>query len=53
MKNIKVYTVDDKIEKVENSSKTVNAIKKLRDDIQAGRMIKIPTGHGFIWRRVK
>ena len=53
MKNIKVYTVDDKIEKVENSSKTVNAIKKLRDDIQSGRIIKIPTGHGFIWRRVK
>ena len=53
MKNIKVYTVDDKIEKVENSSKTVNASTQLRDDIQSGRIIKIPTGHGFIWRRVK
>ena len=54
MKNIKVYTVDDKkIEKVENNSKSVNTIKKLHEDIQAGRIIKIPTVNGFIWKRVK
>lgn len=49
MKNIKVYTVDDK----ENKSKTVNTIKKLREDIRAGRVVKVPTINGFAWKRVK
>ena len=40
------------VKEVKNN-KTVNKITQLRDDIQAGRMIKIPTGHGFIWRRAK
>lgn len=41
------------LKNISNKSKPVNRITQLRDDIQAGRMIKIPTGHGFIWRRVK
>jgi len=32
---------------------TVNAIRKLRDDIENGRVIKVPTVNGFIWKRVK
>lgn len=40
------------VKEVKNN-KPVNRITQLRDDIQAGRIIKIPTGHGFIWRRVK
>ena len=28
-------------------------ISKLREDIQAGRIVKIPTRNGFIWKRVK
>ena len=28
-------------------------ISKLREDIQAGRVVKIPTRNGFIWKRVK
>lgn len=31
----------------------VNAVKKLRDDIAAGRVIKVPTINGFVWKRVK
>ena len=30
-----------------------SAIAKLREDIQAGRVVKVPTMHGFVWRRVK
>ena len=41
------------LKNISNKSKPVNRITQLRDDIQAGRIIKIPTGHGFIWRRVK
>ena len=36
-----------------NKSKPVNRIIQLREDIQAGRIVKIPTRNGFIWRRVK
>ena len=36
-----------------NKSKTVNVIRKLHDDIKNGRVIKIPTVNGFIWKRVK
>lgn len=54
MKNIKVCTVNDKkIEKVENESKTVNTIKKLREDIASGKVIRVPTVGGFTWRRIK
>lgn len=30
-----------------------STISKLREDIQAGRVVKIPTANGFIWKRVK
>ena len=30
-----------------------SAIAKLRDDIQQGRVVKVPTANGFVWRRVK
>ena len=30
-----------------------STISKLREDIQAGRVVKIPTRNGFIWKRVK
>ena len=30
-----------------------NVVKKLRDDIENGRVIKIPTLNGFVWKRVK
>ena len=36
-----------------NRSKTVNRINQLREDIQAGRVVKVPTINGFIWKRVK
>ena len=36
-----------------NKSKTVNRIIQLREDIQAGRVVKVPTINGFIWKRVK
>jgi hypothetical protein len=36
-----------------NKSKTVNSIIKLRKDIQEGKVIKVPTVNGFIWKRVK
>ena len=34
-------------------NKTVNRIIQLREDIQAGRIVKVPTANGFIWKRVK
>ena len=34
-------------------TKTINAIKQLREDIQAGRVIKVPTVNGFVWKRIK
>ena len=36
-----------------NKSKTANRIIQHREDIQAGRIVKIPTVNGFIWKRVK
>ena len=36
-----------------NKFKNVNVIGKLRDDIENGRVIKIPTLNGFVWKRVK
>ena len=35
------------------NNKTINAVRKLREDIAAGRVIKVPTVTGFVWRRVK
>lgn len=39
------------VEKTIEIKKTT--VSKLRDDIQAGRVIKVPTLGGFIWKRVK
>ena len=36
-----------------NKFKNVNVVKKLRDDIENGMVIKIPTANGFIWKRIK
>lgn len=38
---------------VSNVNKKVEVIRKLRDDIAAGRVIKVPTINGFVWKRVK
>ena len=43
------YIINDKSDK----NKKVESIKKLREDIQSGRIIKIPTQNGFVWKRVK
>ena len=34
-------------------NKTINAVRKLREDIAAGRVIKVPTTNGFVWKRIK
>lgn len=34
-------------------NKTINAIKKLREDIASGKVIKVPTTNGFVWKRIK
>ena len=34
-------------------NKKAAAIKKLREDINAGKIIQVPTINGFIWKRVK
>lgn len=36
-----------------STSSKVNTISKLRSDIESGRVIKVPTVGGFIWKRVK
>ena len=34
-------------------NKTVDSIRKLREDISSGKVIKVPIVGGFIWKRVK
>ena len=54
IKNVKQYTVYKKYEDMEHLNvNKVNSIKQLREDIQAGRVIKIPTINGFVWKKVK
>lgn len=63
VKPITVNSMDDKkVEKkvdnkedniLDNKVNRVQAIKKLREDMQSGKIIKVPTIGGFIWKRVK
>lgn len=54
VKNLKSVSTSTEVpNKKKNNTKTVNAIIKLRNDIQEGRVIKVPTANGFIWKRVK
>ena len=41
------------LKNISNKSKPVNRITQLRDDIENGMVIKIPTANGFIWKRIK
>lgn len=38
---------------ITNEKQKVASIKKLRDDIASGRVVKVPTLHGFVWKRIK
>lgn len=40
-------------EPVKKGKQKMSAIARLRDDIQNGRVVKVPTNHGFVWKRVK
>lgn len=51
MENLKEIKKITKIEKPKMSKSQV--VAKLREDIAAGRVIKVPTVHGFVWKRVK
>ena len=54
VKNLKsVFTQTEVPNKKKNNTKTVNAIMKIRKDIQEGRVVKVPTMNGFAWKRVK
>lgn len=35
------------------TNKTINAIRQLREDMQAGRLVKVPTIGGFVWKKIK
>ena len=41
------------LKNISNKSKPFNRITQLRDDIENGKVIKIPTLNGFVWKRVK
>lgn len=44
---------DDKVkQKISNDFKKTT-LSQLRNDIQAGRVVKVPTNGGFIWKRIK
>lgn len=44
---------EPKPKKSNQNSKKINPIVKLREDIQNGRVVRVPTTNGFVWRRVK
>ena len=31
----------------------ITKVKKLKDDIANGRVIRVPHGSGFVWKKVK
>lgn len=54
VKNLKSVSTQTEVpNKKKNNTKTVNAIIQIRKDIQAGRVVKVPTINGFAWKRVK
>lgn len=56
IKNLKPYKpVSQKptnVKKLEINKK-MEVVKRLREDIAAGRVVKVPTINGFIWKRIK
>ena len=53
MKSLEEVKTIQKEPEVKPVQRKVNPIVKLREDIQAGRVVKVPTTNGFVWRRVK
>ena len=45
-------TLKNNVYKADVANKA-RAIKKLREDMQSGKIVKVPTVGGFIWKRVK
>lgn len=45
-------TLKNNVYKADVANKA-QAIKKLREDMQSGKIVKVPTVGGFIWKRVK
>lgn len=52
IKNVKTYSIKND-ENDNATNKTNNSIKKLRRDIESGRVIRVPVVGGFVWKRVK
>ena len=44
---------DEKVKPKQPSEIKKTTLSQLRNDIQAGRVIKVPVNGGFIWKRVK
>lgn len=52
---VPVFTPEPEKEKkiIQNNSECKSRIQTLRKDIEAGRVIRVPTVGGFIWKRIK
>ena len=44
---------DDKVKQKLSNDFKKTTLSQLRNDIQAGRVVKVPTNGGFIWKRIK
>ena len=44
---------DEKVKPKHQSEIKKTTLSQLRNDIQAGRVVKVPTNGGFIWKRIK
>ena len=51
--NMHANDEDENIHSKKPTKKEKTRIQQLREDIEAGRVIKVPTTTGFIWKRVK
>lgn len=54
MKNLKVSKyIPKEAQRPEPPKIRVTAIAQLRDDIAAGKVVKVKTEHGYVWKRIK
>ena len=44
---------DEKVKPKPSNDFKKTTLSQLRNDIQAGRVVKVPTNGGFIWKRIK
>lgn len=56
IKSIKTTEIKSVVIKKENNDKSdmiITKVQKLKDDIANGRVIRVPHGSGFVWKKVK